>query len=298
MTEKADPSEPGSAAWFHAQVERGKKETFTVMGPLTPAIASEILKNNDHNRPIRPRDVGKYARDIGDGRWQFNGETIIIAKDGHANDGQHRASAVLLADKQISALFVFGVERTTRETLDLGRSRTAGDILGMQGAKSAVVRAAIARGILAWEYSGGQTLSPNRAPTISEVVARAESDHEVDRATEFAVRYQRGHYLAGSLVGLMHILLTRIDKDAAETFLTQVVYGENLRRGDPVYALREKLPTMPGKSAPRLAAVIRAWNFERRGVKISGAARLHSTLPFPPIRISSAGTEEGDDDGE
>jgi hypothetical protein len=284
----AAPPKAGTAAWFHENVKRGRSEIFTVIGQLTPAIATELLKNNDANRPISPREVNKYARDIAEGRWQFNGETIIIAKDGHANDGQHRATAVLQANKSIPVLFVFGVERTSRETLDLGRSRTAGDILSMQGTKNAMVRAAIARAIIQWEYGEGKTLSPNRSATISEVVARADRDDEVDRATGFAVRNQRtGGYLAGSVAGLMHILLTRIDVNAAETFLTQVLFGENIKRGDPVYVLREKLPTLSNAAGPRVAATIRAWNFERRGAKLTGPSRLQSILPFPPIRISA-----------
>src|SRR5688572_23502672 len=102
---------------------------------ITPDIATALLEQNPENRHVSQRQVELFAEDMRHNRWKLNGEAIIIARDGQLNDGQHRLWAVIAAEKTVDMLVVYGVERDTRDTLDMGRQRTSADVLSMEGVK-------------------------------------------------------------------------------------------------------------------------------------------------------------------
>lgn len=88
--------------------------TFTtkkiMRGWLTPELAEQLLKA----QPPQPDDaaqLGHHAgRQMSAGRWQENGETIIVGKSGNLLDGQHRLQAVIRSGVSIMAIIVFGVD--------------------------------------------------------------------------------------------------------------------------------------------------------------------------------------------
>ena len=53
---------------------------------ITPEIAEKFLKKNPQNRSLNPVLVGRYSRDIEEGRWKFNNSTIGICEDGTLMD--------------------------------------------------------------------------------------------------------------------------------------------------------------------------------------------------------------------
>ena len=55
---------------------------------MTPDMARAILKNNPNNRNVKRDRVSLYASDMEKGRWQLNGESIVIDADGNLKDGQ------------------------------------------------------------------------------------------------------------------------------------------------------------------------------------------------------------------
>jgi hypothetical protein len=90
---------------------------ITVDGPelghrvieITPRMAADWLKRNPHNRPLQPRVINKYVRDMLDGNWVLDGQAITLASDGTIINGQHRLSAVVQSGVTISSLVVWGV---------------------------------------------------------------------------------------------------------------------------------------------------------------------------------------------
>lgn len=100
---------------------------------ITPAIARAFLANNHHNRPIKRHRVRQYAADIKAGRWEENGETIKIAKDGSVLDGQHRLLAIVQSDTPARMLVVQGLPRSVFATIDQGVLRNTGDLMAVSG---------------------------------------------------------------------------------------------------------------------------------------------------------------------
>ena len=62
---------------------------------ITPAMATELLKTNSNNRPVKEKRILKYAKDMLEGNWiAETGETIKVLLNGKLGDGQHRLMAV------------------------------------------------------------------------------------------------------------------------------------------------------------------------------------------------------------
>jgi hypothetical protein len=72
---------------------------------------------NTNNRKRSETGVGNYRKDVLDGNWQHNGQTVVIAATGHLNDGQRRLAGIPRGDYIVTEMCV-GVPRETRHSLD------------------------------------------------------------------------------------------------------------------------------------------------------------------------------------
>lgn len=280
----AKKPEAGTVHWLNECIERGKREVFSEITLLTPGLAGELLRRNPDNRGIRETKAEQYAADMRAGNWQFNGEPIIISADGLTNDGQHRAYALINANVILPMLFVFGVGRDTRTTVDQGAARSASDYLSMEGVANATVRASVARQLIAYERSEGKSISAANYVTNAEVLARVHGDEELAKSSTFAASHAKAARLiaAPAVIGFCHYLLSDISSVEANQYLTQVCNGEGLSKRDPAYVVRERLIGM-GRSgkAEKIHIIFRGWNAYRQGrkpdhVKVVGRA---SNLP-------------------
>jgi hypothetical protein len=275
----------GSPAWFHACVEEAKSGPITKVVDMGPALAKEMLSDNADNRSVRHTKFVQYSSDMASGKWAFNGEPIIISKEGKLNDGQHRCLAAIDANATIKTLIVFGVDRESRVTVDQGGARSAGDYLGMEGVANAAMQAAIARMVIGYESTGGQGLGNNSTISNAEVCARVHKDSGIAEAATFGHThhaYSR-NFVAGSVVGFAYYILARHNRDEARQFLSRVCRGDGLKMRDPAHTLREKLIGKEDRGREKKVALIfKAWNFNRRGMKV-GASSLNSKTPFPAI---------------
>lgn len=286
----------GTPAWLHDCIARARDGVFVEIVDLTPALAKTLLTINEENRHLRNRTAQQYQADITAGRWKLNGQTIVIADNGLLNDGQHRCAAVAATGITIPAILVFGVERESRTTLDQGARRKPGDFLSIAGTKNAYTQAAIARALITWEAKDGANTDDNRNVTATQVIDRVMSDAHISEAAEYAshVAARTSKMASGTVIGLCHLILSRVDPVEAKNFLDSVAYGENLKRGQPAYELRERLLSEHEgfKRAGRdknLALIFRAWNLHRKGQRCT-AGQLSAKLPLPlPYRKAGEG---------
>jgi len=274
----AKPKRPeaGTVHWFNECVERGRREAegggfHTEVAILTPGLAGELLRRNPDNRHIRKTKVAQFTRDILADRFQLNGEAIKITPDGLLNDGQHRATAVIEANRPITTLFIFGVERETRTTLDQGASRGAGDYLSMDGVQNATTQASITRQLLSYERTKGKSLSEATYVTNAEVLDRVARDPKIAESAHFATIHAKAarHHVAPAIVGLCHYILADLSEIEANEYLTQVCTGEGLTKRDPAYAVRDRLLTLGKSRQLKVHAIFRGWNAYRQGKPLS-----------------------------
>tara|TARA_R110000803_G_scaffold106505_1_gene174582 strand:- start:193 stop:1011 length:819 start_codon:yes stop_codon:yes gene_type:complete len=109
------------------------------MTTITPPMASVMLASNTANRKLNNRHVEFLADQILSGKWQNNGQTIVIADDGTLMDGQHRLSAIVKANKSTKLGLCTGAPRSAMASIDNGKLRSTYDVLSMINAPYAAL---------------------------------------------------------------------------------------------------------------------------------------------------------------
>lgn len=278
---KAKKVEAGTVTWFKECLTRGLREPFAEVTTITPGLAEYILTNNPDNRKLKPVKQGHFATDMVGGSWELNGEPIIIAKDGALNDGQNRLFAIIEAQTPVETFVTFGVERATRTSVDQGAARGAGDYLVMLDIPHANQSAGVARLVIAYGRNGGKSIRGRRDITNTEIKNRVLADEALIDAARYAhatARYLRG-MASPSVVGACLYILRDENRFEADDYIGQVAYGENIKRGDPAFAVRTALVNHELQDASaRMEIIFRGWNAYRQNRPLTLAKTL-GTFP-------------------
>lgn len=274
-----------ASIWLEEQLRQARSGVVSLEIELTPALATVLLNRNPDNRNVSEGFVERYSRDIANGSWAFNGQTIIVADDGFLNDGQHRCLGVEAAKKSIRTIIVIGVGRDTRYTLDQGRNRMASDYLSMQGYKNANQLGAA--GSYLWQYKnfGKLSSSPKFRPTKGEILSVVEEYPILDRAIH-AANVKGADLIGGKaiLAFTFHLISSAAGHEAAESFMAKLLNGDDLGAGHPILYARNRLMAERGhlKANERADIILKAWNYSRRGV--SGKTHFKASEDtLPPV---------------
>lgn len=82
---------------------------------VSPATAKRWLAKNTANyRALSADKVSMYARDMKNGEWKNNGETIKFYEDGTLFDGQHRLAGVVKAGVPVLMTVVWGISKDVK----------------------------------------------------------------------------------------------------------------------------------------------------------------------------------------
>lgn len=252
--------------WLDAEVAGAGGKVTSKVADLTPELAAVLLERNPNNRAVKWNKVQDFAHDIKGGAWKFNGEPIIIAKDGLMNDGQHRCQAVLESKTTIPALFVFGVDRESRETLDQGAVRGAPDYLSMRGYSHQNNLAAMARCLWQWRTFGEITNARGSSPTRSEVVATVEKNPGLMKSFAFVDRPNARSIRSVSVLGFCHFAFRSVsNQTSADYFMDALIDGAELKSGDPILTVRNRLIADRSslRTPDKAELLFRAWNAHR-----------------------------------
>lgn len=253
-------------AWFGRMVRQAALAGVqTEVHRLTPDMARWLVGDdiNPANRNVSVSKVSQYASDIREGRWDFNGEPIIISRDGHLNDGQHRAHAVIEAGQSVEVLWVFGVSRESRLTLDQGRTRTAGAYLQMDGFSYATSAARVASLVMQIKRDGAAHDSGPSRPTKTAVTDWVHSHPDIIDSCA-AIPANSKSYGGHAAIATAHYLISEVaeSEDVAE-FFARLVKGDNLTSRHPILVCRNRLTLMVmnrEKVNARIECIIRSWN--------------------------------------
>lgn len=269
--------------WLESSIRMGRtKGHHSARTMLTPGLARALLDCNPANRPVTPSRVRSYARDIKEGRWVYNGESIVVSDDGLLNDGQHRCLAVIEADTPIDTAIVFGPSYDSRKTTDIGASKNAGSFLGMDGVPYAATIAGIVRNLIAYEQTGGLNLASRI--TNTEVLDRyAAQSPSFDESAKLTVRFSNrmARMLAPSVFGFCYHICRANSQEKADVYFEQLATGELLAHGDPALTIRNRLLAV-GKASKQEKAelVLHGWNAFAKGQK---RTFVRSNGQLPPV---------------
>jgi hypothetical protein len=165
-------------------------EPAPVKMTITPAMAEKILEvYNLKNRAVSRGWVNSLTRQLEDGLFIYNGDTIRLSNVPALFDGQHRLEACVRSKTPFQAIIVTGLLPEAQITMDTGRKRSAGDQLAILGVQYSTATAAMIR----WIFS----FAANQAsyhPGNSEIISFFQMHQE---AIAESVRRVSGLQLTG-----------------------------------------------------------------------------------------------------
>lgn len=214
---------------------------------ITPETASEMLENNCNNRALLKNVVVKYAASMDRGEYRLNGQPIIISDKGRLLDGQHRLQAIILSGKPISMFVTRGIDESTFDTIDTGKSRSPADVLTSMGYSkhwsSSIVSAA--RYLILFNPQTGRIITGAQVAKMTSNHILVEyvlgNDDLIDAAAHMIDISPRARCIQMGWAIFLLYKMAEQNKDLAYEYMEQVMTGLNLNENDPAYAVRSKL---------------------------------------------------------
>lgn len=253
---------------------------------ITPKRARELLDRNPSNRPIRKRWVARLAKIIRDGEWQVNAETIKVNCNGDLVDGQHRLQAIIDSGTTVRTWVAYNVPQEAFHTIDQGHSRTLADVLARNDEANYVKLGAAIRWIkLLYSKNPGrkrETVEPHEA---MEILRKYPGLRD---SVSYGTSAAASRLLSQSLVGALHFMFSRKDKELATAFFDRIGDGDGLTRQQPLWRLRDRLIKLKADQAvlPHeviAAYVIKTWNATRENQQI-GILKFMDGEQMPAIK--------------
>jgi hypothetical protein len=231
---------------------------------ITPDMAARYLATSAGNRGIRDRLVESISRDMIDGKWDENGETIKFDKNGRLIDGHHRLNGCVKAGVPFTTLVTRGA---SAGNIDIGAKRTLADRFAFEGMPNYRVLASAARVLAAFLAEKPYERFEPSQEEMSKVV-RDNPDMQKYVSRVFGL-YNQLHLPTGDVAAIWY-LMAKKDSILADMFFEQLFSGEDLCSGDPILLLRNRLisnATSAAKLNKRhlMALLIKTWNHTRQG---------------------------------
>ena len=222
-----------------------------------------MLEFNTLNRPLNEQHVKRIARQIIEGKWRFNGDTIKVSSDGQVLDGQHRLWAIIEAKMPVETIIVTGLTKDAFATIDtLRKPRSGADVLALNGAthNTAILSAAL-QWLLRWQRGCLEAYkSPINRIENSDVELAWENNPGMARAVQRCMKL-RG--LANpSLVGFFYYILSNRSPELAERMVFTLENPAGVSINDPFFRLRLYFASENKRKEPvmTIALMIKAAN--------------------------------------
>lgn len=99
---------------------------------VTPEMAKQWLQKNSFNRPLKPKLVDNYVRQIESGNWHRTHQGIAFDEEGTVLDGQHRLHAIVKTGQPQPMLIFLNENQSNHESIDGGKQRTLLDVVRLE----------------------------------------------------------------------------------------------------------------------------------------------------------------------
>lgn len=212
---------------------------------IGPDLAEVILADfNKENRPFSDLNIKALTKEIENGKWQFNGESMSFNNKGNLSDGQHRLRAIIATGLTLPFLVVCGINKDAFPTINNGRTRTGSDVLGIGGVTSTTHSSSICKFIYGFKnekYSANR--NANRTLSNTEVLEYYNSLPNIHESVNFGIQNAKKaqKLLTSTVIGGFHYLLSEVNPEKADDFLQKLCTGVDLSSDSPITLLRNKL---------------------------------------------------------
>jgi hypothetical protein len=235
-------------------------------------MAERMLGKNTHNRRLKERSISLYARDMAAGRWKLTGEALKFATDGSVLDGQNRLHAIIASGVTVPMFVIKGLQPDAQDVMDSGATRTASDMLGLNGFANTNVLAAAASTYTAWMNGYFKHAMMQNSPklTKAEVLAAVRETPELSETAPIVSNLRATLPLPAGSIVTAHILFARIDADDCVEFFDRVKDLRTTGKGDPVNTLLKRVGEERSQArrlfpSTGLFMLIKSWNACRSG---------------------------------
>jgi len=152
------------------------------------------------------------------GHWLFTGDAIRFTTKPELIDGQHRLQAIIEADVTMSCVVVFGLEPKAKHALDMGRKRSAADVLALKGYPQSTRLSGAARQLLYIKHD-----NHNAKVTNAEIEAIVENHPKLADITH---HFNNTRDISPALLtALYYILAYLMDDEETAIALQNVMRG-------------------------------------------------------------------------
>lgn len=240
----------------------------TTLKLVTPQLAEEMLTQNTNNRHISKKQVERMVYAMKNDQWKANGETIKISSQGKLIDGQHRLTAIIQANVACLMLVCDGISEEAIDTIDIGKRRTFGDWLNINGEENPTNLSAALHKLAAYEkyYASSFYVKGGlKNLTYQDLEALLRKHAGIRHSVAFIAKNEARRIFDRSILSALHYLFTLSDSDKAEEFFSRLGSGANLDEESPILGLRQvALRWRSQNHRPEIYEVmtfiIRAWN--------------------------------------
>lgn len=255
---------------------------------ITPALANKMLRNKAGNRKICQGYCKHLADAMERGEWIVdNGQPISLDKGNILVDGQHRLSAITIRNKSIKMYVAYDINRKAYKTIDIGRKRSPGDTLSINGEDDPNKLAAIARMYniyKKWGFDKRPSVPSYLSPQQLEKVIGENPDLRLSAA--FLTKNMKSikRFLNPTIVGIFHYIFGRKNKKNRDNFFDALLAGDRLGKNDPIYILRENLIDLKkrysAKDKPMICClIIKTWNNKFGGTRVDIVYKPSEKMP-------------------
>lgn len=233
---------------------------------ITPEKAGELLAMNTNNRNMNKAAVKKYADDMREGLWQYNGDPIRVSATNVLLDGQHRLQACVQSGVSFECELIENLPDEVRPTIDTGRKRSAADVLNIMTGSSMANGGIAAAGRQVLNYVCG--MHPSQSQSTPAIVRLLQRYPDITESYRLASKCN-GILVPGPLAAILFIGTRQPTfEKRAKAFVEAVKSGADMQEGDPRLAIREafinKRMGGAGNRIPNVTwcfiATARAWN--------------------------------------
>lgn len=243
---------------------------------ITPEIACEMLEQNSDNRTISQATVDAYARDLKNGDFKFNGDSIRMREDGILADGQHRLWACVQTGIPFQSVLFTGLTKEDVKTIDRNKVRSSGDVLR------------ISRG-----YKNGDNLAS--AIRFVGHFATGErnirlTDHEIIHFIDNCPEIEESNKICGMSFARAGALKTRSGVFVAIHFIGWKVFGEKDMADDFMRVLQTGVPIYENDAAHKLRDVLLKDNMSTKKLRVEAktayvAAAWRKFQSATPVKV-------------
>lgn len=258
---------------------------------ITPKDAADLLKLNTDNRSQRKGNIERIKRDIKNGQYLLNGDTIVISTENVLLNGQHRLEAIAAGTTAVDVVILTGVVPEAFATIDNHRPRSLSDYFKIYGEHDHSRVAQLVSRAERWDNGahGSDLAAGSKRKTDQEYLDYFENNKDsILGALRKPQSYPR---ISPAITSIFRYIIGEEHKDACDAYLREVSTGVPTNPTDKttvrVSKLKDAIITIHGSDNGRnkghylLGTLLVGWNKTQEGKTVTKKPFEGGDLPEP-----------------